>query len=182
MNPIPTRYKGYHFRSRLEARWAVCLDALGLKWQYEPEGFVDENGVCYLPDFYIESIGMWAEVKPTWPTEEEIAKAYSLCLATGKEVLFLDGTPRDTNYWAIAKHAWHSESTTPEGHPEWNDYLLTRCKATKTDSRLYACWGGCYERKGSNRPDQELMIDSSVTEAIEAARSARFEFGESGRT
>jgi hypothetical protein len=29
---IPTRYKGYHFRSRLEARWAVFFDALGIKW------------------------------------------------------------------------------------------------------------------------------------------------------
>jgi hypothetical protein len=38
LTPIPTRYKGYHFRSRLEARWAVFFDALGLRWQYEVEG------------------------------------------------------------------------------------------------------------------------------------------------
>lgn len=36
---IQTRYKGYNFRSRLEARWAVFFDALGIKWEYEPEGF-----------------------------------------------------------------------------------------------------------------------------------------------
>ena len=29
---IETSYKGYLFRSRLEARWAVFFDALGLVW------------------------------------------------------------------------------------------------------------------------------------------------------
>ena len=28
---IETKYKGYRFRSRLEARWAVFFDALGIK-------------------------------------------------------------------------------------------------------------------------------------------------------
>lgn len=36
---IETEYKGYRFRSRLEARWAVFFDALGVEWVYEPEGF-----------------------------------------------------------------------------------------------------------------------------------------------
>jgi hypothetical protein len=48
--PIPTRYKGYHFRSRLEARWAVFFDQLGLDWEYEPQGYV-LDGTPYLPDF-----------------------------------------------------------------------------------------------------------------------------------
>ncbi len=49
---IETRYKGYKFRSRLEARYAVFFDSLGLEWTYEQEGF-DMDGVCYLPDFFI---------------------------------------------------------------------------------------------------------------------------------
>jgi len=36
---IQTAYKGYKFRSRLEARWAVFFDAFPLKWEYEPEGY-----------------------------------------------------------------------------------------------------------------------------------------------
>jgi hypothetical protein len=36
---IETSYKGYRFRSRLEARWAIYFDAIGIPWQYEPEGF-----------------------------------------------------------------------------------------------------------------------------------------------
>jgi len=60
---IETRYAGYHFRSRLEARWAVFFDSLKIKYRYEPEGFKfgDE---CYLPDFYLPDLNMFAEVKP----------------------------------------------------------------------------------------------------------------------
>lgn len=36
---IETFYKGYKFRSLLEARWAVFFDALEIKWEYELEGF-----------------------------------------------------------------------------------------------------------------------------------------------
>jgi len=50
---IPTEYKGYRFRSRLEARWAVFFDACGVKWEYEPEGFALPNGQFYLPDFLL---------------------------------------------------------------------------------------------------------------------------------
>jgi len=35
---IQTEYKGYLFRSRLEARWAVFFDACGIEYEYEPEG------------------------------------------------------------------------------------------------------------------------------------------------
>lgn len=69
---IPTRYKGYHFRSRLEARWAVFFDAIGLEYQYELQGFevgfdhTSEGGPgCsrYLPDFYLPDSKVWVEIK-----------------------------------------------------------------------------------------------------------------------
>ena len=51
---IETVYKGYRFRSRLEARWAVFFDALGIEWEYEKEGYdLGELG-WYLPDFEIK--------------------------------------------------------------------------------------------------------------------------------
>jgi hypothetical protein len=56
---IETHYKGYRFRSRLEARWAVFFDALGLDWEYEKEGFdLGEHG-WYLPDFYLPQVRVW---------------------------------------------------------------------------------------------------------------------------
>lgn len=67
MRSIPTRYAGCHFRSRLEARWAVFLDTLDVEWQYEPEGFDMGGAGYYLPDFRIDLEGRgpgWLEVKP----------------------------------------------------------------------------------------------------------------------
>jgi len=46
---IETRYSGYRFRSRLEARWATFFDHLGCEWEYEKEGYVLPNGDRYLP-------------------------------------------------------------------------------------------------------------------------------------
>lgn len=60
---IETEYKGYRFRSRLEARWAVFFDALEVKWEYETEGY-EKDGVKYLPDFYLPESRMFAEIKP----------------------------------------------------------------------------------------------------------------------
>ena len=64
---IKTFYKNYHFRSRLEARWAVFFDALGLDWGYEVEGFTLGSD-DYLPDFLIKGSShypdIWVEIKP----------------------------------------------------------------------------------------------------------------------
>ena len=62
IKPIETIYKGYRFRSRLEARWAVFFDAAGIKYEYEPEGF-ERGGYMYLPDFYLPELDVYAEVK-----------------------------------------------------------------------------------------------------------------------
>lgn len=57
----PTLYKGVRFRSRLEARWAVFFDSLGLRWLYEPK----TDAVGYMPDFDLDA--GYAEVKsPAW--------------------------------------------------------------------------------------------------------------------
>lgn len=54
IKPLPTHYEGVQFRSCLEARWAVHFDAVGIPWQYEPEGY-DIDGTWYLPDFKLDS-------------------------------------------------------------------------------------------------------------------------------
>jgi hypothetical protein len=73
--PIETHYQGCRFRSRLEARWAVFFDALGIRWEYEPQGFIVKAWACreppeqgvqqwpYLPDFFLPDFGCWVEVK-----------------------------------------------------------------------------------------------------------------------
>lgn len=68
MNAIETIYNGFKFRSRLEARWALFFDTIGIKYQYECEGFKkmdlsDKNYIYYLPDFYLPESKTWVEVK-----------------------------------------------------------------------------------------------------------------------
>lgn len=76
IQPIQTRYAGCRFRSRLEARWAVFFDTVGVRWEYEPQGFhigpyptcETDAGVTlrewdYLPDFLLPDCGTWVEVK-----------------------------------------------------------------------------------------------------------------------
>ncbi|MGW3927852.1 hypothetical protein ACWECC_07105 [Streptomyces microflavus] len=83
---LPTRYAGHHFRSRLEARWAVFMDHLDIPWDYEPQGYV-VDGKPYLPDFLIypdTPQKFWLEIKGTFPTDEEVAAAQGL--ATGTDI------------------------------------------------------------------------------------------------
>jgi hypothetical protein len=56
------------FRSRREARWAVFLDAAGIRYQYEPRVLTIRGhlrGLVYswLPDFYLPECEQFAEVK-----------------------------------------------------------------------------------------------------------------------
>jgi len=59
---IETKYAGCKFRSRLEARWAVFFDTLGIQWKYEDQGY-EVDGCRYLPDFWLPDCEVWAEVK-----------------------------------------------------------------------------------------------------------------------
>jgi hypothetical protein len=61
--PIPTRYRGIQFRSRLEADWAATLDHAQVRWCYEPDGFVLRSGEWYSPDFFLRDLNVWLEVK-----------------------------------------------------------------------------------------------------------------------
>lgn len=58
-----TFYKGFKMKSKLESKIAYFLDALNIKWEYEPKTFVLSNGETYIPDFYLTELKMWLEVK-----------------------------------------------------------------------------------------------------------------------
>jgi hypothetical protein len=63
ISAIETKYNGWKFRSRLEARWAMFFDEMGIAYDYEREGYEIDMGVWYLPDFYLHLDNMWVEVK-----------------------------------------------------------------------------------------------------------------------
>lgn len=62
--PIETHYAGCRFRSRLEARWAVFFNTVGIRWEYEPQGYtLGEGKRRYLPDFWLPDLATLVEVK-----------------------------------------------------------------------------------------------------------------------
>ena len=62
LKPIPTKYDGYHFRSRTEAKYAVLWNTCYLPYEFERQGFALERS-AYLADFYLPNQGVWIEVK-----------------------------------------------------------------------------------------------------------------------
>lgn len=62
---IETAYRGYMFRSRLEAKWAVFFDLCGWAWSYEPR---DYGG--WIPDFALGDSATLVEVKPFFHEDE----------------------------------------------------------------------------------------------------------------
>jgi hypothetical protein len=152
---IETRYKGYRFRSRLEARWAVFLDELVVDWAYEPEGFeLDDVGTRYLPDFLVTPFGkspFWLEIKGVKPSAEEIRKACLLSNAHYAVHLF-SGCPSDLKHYVLCVHGTERAST----HPSEGQVI----NAVKGFCGMF------------NRDARQ------VREAQMAARGARFEFGE----
>ena len=104
---IETRYKGYRFRSRLEARWAVFFDAAGIKYQYEPEG-IEFHGETYLPDFYLPDAayhGCYFEVKPDIRSRYgEIERAARVvCMGIGRPLVVMGDVPyiTDCGLWGF---------------------------------------------------------------------------------
>jgi len=87
MKVIETVYKGCKFRSRLEARWAMVFDVLGIEWMYEKEAF-DLDVCAYLPDFFLPKFKAWIEVKSpeNLSTDDNWMKARKLHSFTGQSV------------------------------------------------------------------------------------------------
>jgi hypothetical protein len=136
LKAIDTRYGGYLFRSRLEARWAVYFKTVGIDFEYESEGFDLPSGY-YLPDFYLRDIDVYIEIKPQWPTEKDDLRAKQLgreLRETGSYFVILYGDPLDfytgtlskerLSFWEAKGGPWHEtgwrwmEKTSNIGHPE----------------------------------------------------------------
>lgn len=185
LKAIETRYKGYRFRSRLEARWAVFFDALKIRWEYEKEGFDLGEAGHYLPDFWLPDLKCWIEIKGEHPTREEEGKAWALAEETGRPVfMFTCGIPmpwslEDIHYPCTCCDSGRAHF--PGGR--W-DNLYQFCEATccgqigiefdGRSARISCPCGPGYDGKTYTVGTPKLKA------AYIAARGARFEFGESG--
>jgi hypothetical protein len=93
LKAIETRFDGYRFRSRLEARWAVFFKTLGVRYEYEKEGYDLGAAGWYLPDFWLPEQRYWIEIKGQEASEEEEKKARLVADGTKCPVFLFTGTP-----------------------------------------------------------------------------------------
>ena len=102
---IETEYDGHRFRSRLEARWAVFFNAVGLTYEYEIEGF-EMDGTRYLPDFYIPNLNRWFEIKGKPLSLGEIKKCEEFCRRLDNENIKFSVLIGSPNLWEIFLEFW----------------------------------------------------------------------------
>jgi hypothetical protein len=187
ITPIQTRYRGYRFRSRLEARWAVAFDAMGLRWEYEPEGFVLPSGKHYLPDFRVTlergSI-LWFEVKPEGGSSPEF-EAFMAGSRTPARGAVLHDIPdpelvRDDLFAPSSEYeCWFTAGD--EAPSTDYGYRFCACPSCgvagfEFEGRAARLRCGCAVHEGVDRnhtPDHPKIVG-----AFEDARGARFEHEE----
>lgn len=189
MKAIETIYKGYRFRSRLEARWAVFFDTLGVKWEYEKEGY-DLDGVWYLPDFWLPEQECWFEVKGDKKAVEYCGDNYNLYQSfsgqLGPLVVFTD-TDIDISgtKFILDDHESNGGFTVADVNwyhcPEFGFQLSLRCSYRCTvftngyDDKVKVC-ASCNVGKDTQHDAHHPRLIAAYT----AARQARFEHGERG--
>lgn len=207
---IETNYAGCRFRSRLEARWAVFFDTLGIRWEYEPEGFETSAG-RYLPDFRIHvpqvkdydatHYHQWFEVKPPHAPEDPRHEAF--VQDSDAPLIVARDLPRDyvdqLREWPLTIH-WARRNREPVGRagaafaqlepwhrPEWSFYCALGdqrhwCQEHFRDSIETAPHLAVQCVYDTGPESREYPVHCpAVDAAYTAARSARFEFGEVGR-
>jgi hypothetical protein len=205
VTPKQTRYAGCNFRSRLEARWAVFMDALEIGWEYESEGFDLDENEGYLPDFWLERNKVWLEVKGPPPDDLNSAKFLKFAskvagkdercrwlgpiprtaLDTIEVTGGLDPTARKKGRGMLGAVPCYVASTS--FIPVWGEGvgdLVTRHEDGHFSHHISVLDGIDLEywilQPAVWTPAPWSVVD--VQGALDAARSARFEFGESGAT
>lgn len=187
LKPIETEYKGYRFRSRLEARWAVFFDTCGVKWEYEPEGFDLGDGIKYLPDFRLhgvtlnhsfkaENCSIYVEVKGQMNDAD--AKKINRFHQQGGEILVVGNIPDGTNVDELIDSMTSASSGSKPGWPEFYNFETI-------DNDYFGAYPGVDEKGtftlfGADYNYISQMDEEATEKAYRAARQKRFEFGEKG--
>lgn len=190
---IQTKYKGFLFRSRLEARWAVFFDACGVEYEYEPEGYDLGKGMMYLPDFLLHGVygrasgDLYVEVKGQMTDADamKINRFYEI----GKDnpdvygksntaILVVGNIPSGAD---IEDILWYIEDEAYASNGDWpNNYNFETIDGDHFAAYPGINKNGKFELFGDDS-NYLCDMDRKVTEkAYRIARQARFEHGLKG--
>ena len=193
---IQTEYNGYLFRSRLEARWAVFFDAMGIEYEYEPEGIVLSDGTQYLPDFYLPDFRCYFEVKRKSIKGTEEEKVVMAKISNGSRTdswagIICFGDPMDDDMYIFC------QETDDGGGGEYEDQVTIGFHPETHEPFLFA-YNDRRERCFFNHFGEDMdfipmltteygtykykdFVNERVFRARKLARQARFEHGETPR-
>lgn len=193
IKPIETFYNGYRFRSRLEARWAVFFDEMGIKYLYEHEGYEKrfegepDATIRYLPDFYFPDWKMHGEVKGVdcrGQIQREDAEKMSWMIdykgPCANGIVMFGNIPNPQGAYEMEWAVWEYDrkgirwkyvigDNPVTGYPDYDLGLESApCCFNKNDDYILTD----VIRMNPYEEDKKLVS------ALNAARQARFEYGE----
>jgi hypothetical protein len=173
---IETSYAGCRFRSRLEARWAVFFDHMGITWEYEAEGFELSSGERYLPDFRFPLWpGSCAEVKGSQDQlDADAPRMRKFATEAPSHLLVLGPIPRVPHPEFSHSAPVHSLIEYQAGHS-----MLAMFAGSPGTPIIAACLAVA-PLEVQHEPLTGLRPARFIEDAYNAARSARFEHGERG--
>ena len=181
MKPIETVYKGYRFRSRLEARWAVFLDACGVEWEYEPEGYDLGNGLYYLPDFLLHGVAgrsgedLYVEVKGRMTDED--AEKIKRFADQGNPVLIVGKLPEGDREYDISEDISYRAYQNEKANWPY-EFNFETIDGDHFGAHPGINKDGRFELFGDDGSYLCEQDDAATEKAYRIARQARFEHGE----
>lgn len=171
---IETEYRGYKFRSRTEARWAVFFDEIGVLWEYEKEGY-DLGGIWYLPDFWIPDWSSFIEIKgDPMQLGDALEKCMKLKTMTGERCFVLYGIPDHETYQMIFPPTEHNgEIYDGIGNP-YKILQCRRCPGHWCASVSGEAWGQLGNCSVECNSDRFPIESDELIKAHNTAKSYRF--------
>jgi hypothetical protein len=171
---IETLYGGRRYRSRVEAKWNIFLEALGIDNRYEEEGYTFD-GMCYLPDFWLPNHQCWIEIKGEEPSADELEKACLLSLYKEKPVYIFFGETWLPNQ---QKHEGAYCCSNGKAEKGYFWYECLTCKAIGLGSSQNSSCFSCQCSLALSPTNNYSNSSNRLLEAYTLARQARFEYKE----
>ena len=171
----PTVYKNIPFRSRLEAKWAIFFDEMGIDYRYEPGIYkVPINGyfMKYCPDFALLNVKTQQEIQlPIYVEIKGVNHYYEIdeknrkileSFGSSNSLLVLGSFPMSINY--LYQEPDHLSNfflvngqdmpcffTQYDGVPWLVDKYRVFSDSRKTDDALWMACNACFEDANSDQ-------------------------------